>query len=191
MRFISLSVIAAAGFALFSAPAQAALNSYLRVTGETQGEIRGGVTQAGREDTIEVFGFSHEVVSPRDAASGLPTGKRQHKPFTIVTPLDKSTPLLFNALATNENLTEFRLEMWRPSRTGKEFQYYTIELVNASVASIKIESGEGRADEHTATISFAYETIIETWEDGGITAQDDWSSSASGPARGAVRLRRN
>lgn len=34
------------------------------------------------------------IVSPRDAASGLPTGKRQHKPVTIVKELDKSTPLL-------------------------------------------------------------------------------------------------
>jgi hypothetical protein len=34
------------------------------------------------------------VVSPRDAASGLPTGKRMHKPFIITKELDKSTPLL-------------------------------------------------------------------------------------------------
>jgi hypothetical protein len=32
------------------------------------------------------------IVSPRDAASGLPTGKRQHRPFTIVTTIDKATP---------------------------------------------------------------------------------------------------
>jgi hypothetical protein len=34
------------------------------------------------------------VLSPRDAASGLPTGKRQHKPMTFVKDLDKSTPIL-------------------------------------------------------------------------------------------------
>jgi hypothetical protein len=33
-----------------------------------------------------------EVVSPRDAASGLPTGKRQHKPLTITKEIDKSSP---------------------------------------------------------------------------------------------------
>jgi hypothetical protein len=32
------------------------------------------------------------VVSPRDAASGLPTGKRMHKPFVITKELDKSSP---------------------------------------------------------------------------------------------------
>lgn len=39
--------------------------------------------------TIE---FDQEIVSPRDAASGLPTGKRMHKPFTITKELDQSFP---------------------------------------------------------------------------------------------------
>jgi hypothetical protein len=36
--------------------------------------------------------FDQEIVSPRDAASGLPTGKRMHKPFTITMELDKNAP---------------------------------------------------------------------------------------------------
>lgn len=186
-RGIQLIVIV--GLVVFSAPAHAALNSYLRVTGDVQGEIRGSVTQAGREDSIEVYGFSHEVMSPRDAASGLPTGKRQHKPFSITTAIDRSTPLLFNALVNNENLTEFRLGLWRPSRSGKEEQYYTIELQNASVASIRIESGEDARSPHKAIITFTYQKIIETWEDGGITAEDDWESA--GATRAPARLKRN
>jgi hypothetical protein len=38
--------------------------------------------------------FEQEILSPRDAASGLPTGKRQHKPFVIIKELDKSSPVL-------------------------------------------------------------------------------------------------
>jgi hypothetical protein len=38
--------------------------------------------------------FNQAIVSPRDAASGLPTGKRQHKPIVITKELDKSSPLL-------------------------------------------------------------------------------------------------
>jgi hypothetical protein len=40
--------------------------------------------------------FNQAIVSPRDAASGLPTGKRQHKPFVITKELDKSSPTLAN-----------------------------------------------------------------------------------------------
>ena len=39
-----------------------------------------------------VINFEQEVVSPRDAASGLPTGKRMHKPFVITKELDRSSP---------------------------------------------------------------------------------------------------
>ena len=30
-----------------------------------------------------VHGFNYQVESPRDASSGLPTGKRMHKPYTV------------------------------------------------------------------------------------------------------------
>ena len=39
-----------------------------------------------------VISFEQEIVSPRDAASGLPTGKRMHKPFVITKELDRSSP---------------------------------------------------------------------------------------------------
>ena len=37
----------------------------------------------GDGDTLTAAATSHEIVSQRDAASGLPTGKRMHKPFVI------------------------------------------------------------------------------------------------------------
>jgi len=158
-----------------------ALNAYLRLTGETQGEIKGSVTQAGREDSIMVIAVSHEVVSPRDAASGLPTGKRQHKPFVITKEIDKSTPLLFNLLTMNENITEWRLDFWRPSRTGKEVQFYSVELVNANIAGIRTEMLNNKYPENMQhaereMIEFTYQKITWTWQDGGITAEDDWET---------------
>ncbi|MDP3643828.1 MAG: type VI secretion system tube protein Hcp [Bacteroidota bacterium] len=47
--------------------------------------------------------FDQEIVSPRDAASGLPTGKRQHKPFTITKELDKSSPMLARESPTKQS----------------------------------------------------------------------------------------
>ena len=158
-----------------------ALNAYLRLKGETQGEIKGSVTQAGREDSIMVIATNHEVVSPRDAASGLPTGKRQHKPFTITKEVDKSTPLLMNVLVQNENIKEWKLEYWQPSATGKEVQHYTVELLNASVASIQSEMLNNKYPENMQHkerehISFCYQKITWTWVDGGISAEDDWEA---------------
>ena len=158
-----------------------ALNCYMRLTGDTQSEIKGSVTQAGREDSIMVIGFNHEVVSPRDAASGLPTGKRQHKPLTITKELDKATPLIMNVLVNNENVSAWELRFWQPSSTGQELQFYTVQLVNANVAGIRTEMLNNKYPENMQHkerehVSFTYQKIIWTYEDGGITAEDDWET---------------
>jgi hypothetical protein len=42
----------------------------------------GGLTAIGQVQALPVGG-ALEIISPRDAASGLATGKRQHKPLTF------------------------------------------------------------------------------------------------------------
>ncbi len=153
----------------------------MRLSGETQGEIKGSVTQGGREDSIMVIGYSHEVVSPRDAASGLPTGKRQHKPVTITKEIDKATPLLMSVLVNNENIKDWELRFWQPSKSGVEFQFYTIQLVNASIGGIRAELLNNKYPENMhhkerEHVTFCYQKIIWTYEEGGISAEDDWEA---------------
>ena len=158
-----------------------ALNAYLSLKGNKQGDIKGSVTQKGREGKLMIIAFNHEVVSPRDAASGLPTGKRQHKPISVTKEADKATPLLYSALVNNEQITAWKLEFWEPSTTGAEKQFYTIELLNASIAGIRAEmlnnkypeNMQHREREH---ITFCYQKITWTYTDGGISAEDDWES---------------
>ena len=158
-----------------------ALNAYMRLTGKSQGEIKGSVTQKGREDSIMVIAVNHEVTSPRDAASGLPTGKRQHRPLVVTKEIDKSTPLLMNALVNNENISDFELQFWQPSPSGQEVQYYTIQLIDANIANIRFEMLNNRYPENMQHkerehVSFCYQKITWTFEDGGITAEDLWEA---------------
>lgn len=158
-----------------------ALNAYLKLEGETQGQVKGSVTQVGREDSIMVIAVNHEILTPRDAASGMATGKRQHKPLVITKEVDKSTPLLYNILTNNENCTKWSLEFWQPSSSGKEFQHYTIELINANLCSIKLEMLNNKYPENMQLkerehVAFTYQKIIWTWNDGGITAEEDWET---------------
>lgn len=161
-----------------------ALNAYLRITGQTQGQIEGSVTQAGREGSIMVIGFAHEVVSPRDAASGLPTGKRQHAPVKITKEIDKSSPLLMNAWANQETLINFELRFWQPTASGIEEQFYTIILHDAKIVSIRQEMLNNKYPENMQHkerehIAFTYRNIEWIYEDGGIQSSDDWSYSAA------------
>ena len=163
-----------------------ALNAYLRLKGQKQGEIKGSVTQKGRENNIMVIAVSHEIVSPRDPASGLPTGKRMHKPFVITKELDKSSPLLYNALVNNENISEWSLKFCTPQvkaqqGVGTEVNHYTVKLTNANIASINFRMPNNKNPElmkyaEYEEIAFTYQKIIWTWNEGGITAEDDWEA---------------
>jgi type VI secretion system secreted protein Hcp len=158
-----------------------ALNAYLKLKGQKQGDINGSVTQKGRENKIMVIAVSHEIMSPRDPASGLPTGKRMHKPFVITKELDKSTPLLQNVLVNNETIKDWELQFWVPSATGAEKQHYTVRLTNSNIASVNFRMLNNKNPDlmryaEFEEIAFTYQKIEWTWVDGGITAMDDWES---------------
>jgi type VI secretion system secreted protein Hcp len=158
-------------------------NAYLTLKGQRQGEIHGPVTLAGRENTIAVHSFSHQIVSPRDPASGLPTGRRQHQPLQILKEVDKTSPLLWSVLVSNENLVDWALQFWTAAEEagGEEQRVYTIRLTNASIASIE-ESMNDNQDPVTGKlplreeISFTYQKIEWIWADGEVTSEDSWEA---------------
>ncbi|MFP3943792.1 MAG: Hcp family type VI secretion system effector [Alphaproteobacteria bacterium] len=91
-------------------------------------------------------------------ASGLPTGKRQHKPFTVVKPVDKASPLLARAAKTGRPLPEVVLTARNTdTQTAGRVPYYRYELKNVRV--VNYQTG-GSADEvPTETMSLNYEEI--------------------------------
>lgn len=155
-----------------------ALNAYLRMVGTKTGTVQGSVTTKGREGKIMVIALRHEIVSPRDPASGLATGKRQHEPLTITKELDRSSPILHAMQANNEAIKEWELQFYRPSTsTGVETQHFTIRLTNAAIASIRMEMPNNKRPELTGLetfeeVAFVYERIEWTWTEGAITASD-------------------
>jgi type VI secretion system secreted protein Hcp len=158
-----------------------ALNASLRLVGQKSGKIQGSVTQKGREGTIAVIASSHAILSPRDPATGLPTGKRQHRPLSITKELDRSTPILRSALTSNETLTTCDLLFYRADKTGIEAQYFTIRLTNASIASMEMQMPNNKHADLTALetfedVTFVYQKIEWTWTDGSVAAADDWET---------------
>lgn len=156
-----------------------ALAGYLTLTGTRHGPIIGSVTQKGREGSIEVVSLYHEIVAPRDPASGRPTGKRMHKPFSITKPVDRSSPFLHAVLTHNENLTDVTLRLFRPHATGVERHAFTVRLMNATIASIQLRLLNTRHQRNARMpeleeVSFAYQRIEWTWMEGNISADDDW-----------------
>lgn len=154
---------------------------YMSVNGQTQGNIEGGCTIEKQEGKILVQGVDHTIEIPKSIQTGLPTGKRIHGPLTITKLLDKSSPKLFQALTSGEQLTDAKLEYYRISAQGKEELYYTVEIKNAIVTAVRKYTPvclvvENKAMGHMEEVSFTYETIIETFTPDGIEAQDSWTN---------------
>jgi len=160
------------------------LMAYAYIVGQKSGQVKGSIIQKGREDSIGVIAISHSIVSPRDPQSGLPTGQRMHKPFEITKEVDKSSPILYNMLCTNENIKTCTVKMWTPqlkatSGVGQEVNHFNIELVNANFASVDFRMPNIRIPDLQKLTEYeawamTYEQITWTWVDGGITAMDSW-----------------
>ena len=183
-----LTLVLALG-SLSVASAQAPVSStpastvYMKLQAQKQGVIKGEVTRKGLEQLHSILAYSHEIVSPRDPASGLPTGRRQHQPFRVVKLLNSGSPQLLTAMANNENFPMITIDVWspNPTGTGAESKILTYTLINASLVSLRpwmpnqsdtAAAGYPPAEE----LSFNYESIKVTWVNGSIEGQDTWST---------------
>ncbi len=120
---------------------------------------------------IGVITFTHTLESPGGS-------KRQHGPIRIVKTIDKSTVLLFQALVTNQVLKKVSISI---SRDGTEV--LTMDLEDVSVVALNHykETIHGSSDSlklgEYEEVAFTYKKITWTHPDGGISAEDDWSST--------------
>jgi hypothetical protein len=90
-----------------------------------------GVLAISAEDLVKVFGADFRQqgttlsTSPRDPASGLPTGKRMHKPFVITKQIDVSTAVIMkdgkSFVPFADVVTAFGGGVWKtaPLRSGQ------------------------------------------------------------------------
>ncbi|HLK17048.1 MAG TPA: type VI secretion system tube protein TssD [Fimbriimonadaceae bacterium] len=167
---IVASLVAVTALLVAAAPAKAALNAYLLVTGAKQGKFKG--TGRSKSGKIEVSDFRYGIVSPRDPQSGLPTGQRMHKPI-IMTISAADGREFQTALKTNENLPAVQILFWRPSSAGKIEQYETLNLKDATVVKIEMRKSSGRQTSDMQ-ITLNYQKIESSYSRGKVQAADDW-----------------
>lgn len=131
---------------------------YLKLIGEQQGDISdGGGTIASvgnrwqQNHVNEIFVFSL-------GAGVTNTGKGTNlQGLTFSKQIDKSSPLLMNAINNNENLF-FEFWFYRINRYGQWEKYYYIQFRGASISSIQLRIIEDEI--HTETISVNYDYIL-------------------------------
>ncbi|KAF1077361.1 Hcp family type VI secretion system effector [Halodesulfovibrio sp. MK-HDV] len=159
-----------------------ALTAYMKVTGKSQGEIKGDCTQAGdKKDRILLYGMDHSVEIPKDTHTGLPTGQRIHKPFTVTKHKDKASPKLFQACCKGEQLTA-EIDFYHISPSGEEQKYYTIKMEEAIIVDMRENTPltfltENKPYHDMEEVSFTYSKITWTYADGNIEFTDSWKGA--------------
>jgi type VI secretion system secreted protein Hcp len=153
--------------------------AHMTLKGEKQGAIDGDCTMKGREKTILVEAFDHEIHIPHDIQTGLSAGKRVHGAFKVVKEFDRATPMICQALCTGEHMKDVTLKFYRVSKSGTEEQYFTIVLEDAIVVSVRpwmpncLDKSMGSFG-HMEEVSFTYRRISWRNEAAKTEAQDDW-----------------
>ena len=165
---------------------------YITIEGENQGPITqdagadlsvGPIWQEGHEGESIVYHFQSDTEVPRDPNSGSAIGTRVHKPNVFIKPIDKASPMLWQALCSGENLT-IELKFWRTSTKGEQEHYFTIKWENAVLVGGKAvlpdtndatNSSRGHLDEW----AFTFLKCEWTHEKAGTAASDTWRSMPS------------
>ncbi|HVC80519.1 MAG TPA: type VI secretion system tube protein TssD [Chloroflexota bacterium] len=158
-----------------------AFNAYIIFEGEKQGKFKGDSTLAAPAGSSRLLAYTYEVTSPRDIASGLPTGKRMHKPFVILKEWDASSPQMLQACVANEVLRVVTLAFHRTTSSGEQQLYHTVTLSNATISNLKQYVADPvLAAEYDAAdleeVSFTYQKITISYTQGNKSAVDDWEA---------------
>ena len=156
-----------------------AMPCYLTLEGQNQGKIEGSCEITGHQGKILVQAVEHNIEIPKNPQSGLPSGKRQHLGMTLTKEIDKSSPKIYQALCSGEQLKTAVLEFYRISPKGTEEKYYTIKLENAVVVGTHLWvpnclQPDNRQLGHMEDVQLTYEKITWTWEPDGIESEDSW-----------------
>jgi type VI secretion system secreted protein Hcp len=149
--------------------------------GQVHGMTLGSKTVTPRSLGAEVHAWNCGIQAPRDAASGLASGKRQHSPLTITKETDLASPQLLNAKWKSELIATIDLNFLKKSSQGAEQPCFTITLTNATLAGYRRYTpkprGKGLSTHELEEISFTFQKIEISDVSGGKSSQDDWAAA--------------
>lgn len=130
---LSLAVVTV--LALLPATAKAQ-TLYVVVEGTKQGFFANESIVGNHPNRLVGRDYDYLVKVPRDAATGMVSGKRQHGPVVLTREWGAASPQLFQALFSNEVLKSVTFEFYRTNNNGEEELGGLVKLTNATVVEI-------------------------------------------------------
>lgn len=115
-------------------------HSYLSITGKKMGLISAGCStqasignkcQAGHTDQILILALNHAMTSVSNLSDAV------HNPLVLHKLLDKSSPLLAQALANREEVS-CEIDIYRTADATQQ-KYFTLELRGARIVGLTLD----------------------------------------------------
>jgi type VI secretion system secreted protein Hcp len=139
----------------------------MTIEGARQGKIKGGDVKTAGTEQIRLTDVVRNEAPGGNAATGMATGRRQHGTITIVKEIDKASPMLYQAMSSNE---VFQVSIMYPSGSAKtEKAAQKIDLGDAVITNVSKAGNSER-------ITFTYQKIEVTYMNGSKSAQDAWDA---------------
>lgn len=116
-------------------------HGYMTISGKTQGLISAGCStqdsignkcQSGHTDEIMVLSYSHNMANIGNI------NKPTHSPLIITKNVDKSSPLLAQALSSSEEIS-CTISFYRISAYGLQEKFFTIEIEGGIIADLTLD----------------------------------------------------
>lgn len=154
-------------------------HGYMTITGTAQGLISAGCStrpsignkcQAAHTDEIMVLSYSHNMSNIGNI--NRPT----HNPIIITKNVDKSSPLLAQALSNREVL-ECTISFYRVSSPGTYEKFYTVQISGGIIADLSLDmphvvmQNDAEPQEHLA---IRYRSITWTHHLAGTSGYSSW-----------------
>jgi type VI secretion system secreted protein Hcp len=130
---------------------------FLKVDGVT-----GEANDADHKGEIDVVSWSWGLQASISAATGQASGKARLSELQVVKKVDQSSPTLMNFLKTNKLVKTAKLTVRKAGKSPLE--YYTIELEDARITSVKNESENAEIIERV-NLGFAKVRVSYTPQD--------------------------
>jgi len=100
-------------------------------------DIPGETSSKGMDGLIEVMELHHEVKTPTDIGTGLPSGQRIHGPVRLIKQIDKTSPKLYEALIGNHEV-ELEIYWYKADDKGAMQNHFKHTLKKGRVSTIKL-----------------------------------------------------
>lgn len=157
-----------------------AIPAYMTVIDDQGNHLDGTVRIIGRELSVEILAFDHQVLIPTDHDTGMLTSTRKHDALKITKAFGPLSPDFYKACCDGKTLQQVTIDWYQVDPNGKEKKYFSHELEKVKIVAVKplMRHVKDRVNDHhmhEEEVSLRYEKITWIYHDGNRQVSDTWT----------------